>query len=106
MKYQNYEKKFISKLEELACFKIFEEDTDMLIKIWRRHGGTKDCFVIGNLLSLDKLEDYSNFIYIQNGKYTRSFSDVSTDKYFLILQSRNRETAIGLPIYTIYICNP
>lgn len=106
MQYQNHEKKFISKLETLANFKLLKEDTDMLIKIWRRHSGKKECFKIGSLLDTDIFEKDRNFIYIQNGKYYKNFSDLSDAKYFIILHSGNEETAIGLPIYSVYIYNP
>lgn len=104
MKFQHYEKKFLTQLENSANLKISESDSAMLVKIWRRKGCCIDCFEIGTVLyTLDFFDSDSTFIYIQEGKYRNSIDEINLFRDFLALRKESKETQKGVPIYTVFV---
>lgn len=104
MKYQHYEQRFLENLaNEFNIHCIPEEDKSLLIRIWRRKGNHPDIFVIGKSVNTINFNDGSNFIYIQNGKYHHSLENIASNQLFIALRTENRETAVGAPVYTVYV---
>ncbi len=108
MKLQHHEKRFIDSLEREFDTVIPNEDKEMLIKIWRRHGGNVKSFQVAkNGDSLDD-PDLCNVktIYIQGGKFHNAetgFDDVDYSEQFIAIVPTHRETDVGAPIRNVYV---
>ena len=108
MRFQQYEKKFLTDFENIVGFKVPEDDTSMLIKIWRRKNHCSDGFEIGGVLyTIEFFYIDNTFIYIQDGKYKNNLTEVDTNRSFLALrQEKRRETSAGVPIFSVFAYNP
>lgn len=108
MKMQHHEKRFLDDLSREFETDLPMEDKEMLVRIWRRHGGNPKAFVVAKKpedVYKDKNLCSTALIYVQGGKFHKANSCINVDrnKPFAVIAPTKCETEKGVPVKSVYI---
>lgn len=112
IKLQPYEEKFFNNLKSMLPF-ISDEDAEQLFRVWRRNFGcrrdkaTALRLLENPLKQISYFEQHNFIIFIQNGKWKKSFNELNSDMPFLAIECLYGFTNdLGAPLYSLQAYNP